>query len=83
VDERKVRAVARKIEAALSDFCFVECQTGICEGCLVDAALRYVRELMLSGPYVEELTPEQRAAIRKPCRHLTVLPGGRKSTWQC
>jgi len=83
VDERKVRVAARKIEDALSDFCFVECQLRICEGCPVDAALRCARELMLPCPYVGELTPEQRAAIRKPCRHLTVLPGGRKSTWQC
>lgn len=77
MDERKVRAVARKIEAALSDFCFVECQLRICEGCPVDAALRYVHELMLPGSYREDLTAEQQTALQKPCKHLVVLPGGR------
>jgi len=78
VNEKRVRLAARKIEAALSDYCYGECASRYCEGCPVDAALRYVHELMLPGSYREDLTAEQQTALQKPCKHLVVLPGGRR-----
>lgn len=73
MDEKRMRLAARKIEAALSNYCYGECASRYCEGCPVDTVFRMVRELMLPGPYAEELMAEQRAALRKPCRHLVVL----------
>ncbi|GAB6932196.1 hypothetical protein [Calditerricola satsumensis] len=69
MDERKVRAVARKIEAALNDFCFAECQLRICDGCPVDAALQYACELSSARRY------ESHADICRYYRAVESQPG--------
>ena len=79
-DRRLIKEMENVVQE-LDSYCITDCaNTWACKGCGIHKAkiqITLTQSTLLLPSLGEELEPDDRQAIEKPCRHLTVMPGGK------